>query len=127
MVTTSNYIPQLTARAQIYDYNVREGEIQAKYRNALLAYTFKVDRTPDKIKETLFFLNKYGVQIIEAAWDRRYAKRMERIPTQYEEAEEGIRRPTKFKFDYNLVLSFYTFKDFFIFSIYEFLGLDLIT
>lgn len=82
------------------DYNRQEGELQARYRNALLAYTFKADKTPEKIKDTLFFLNKYGIQIIEAAWDKKYAKRMDRIPTAFEEGPDGMRIPTKWKYDY---------------------------
>jgi hypothetical protein len=75
------------------DYTEAEGLRNAQYQNLILKYYMDVSKMDLAAGKALFYLNKYGNQVVEMAWDYRKEKRYDRVPVFKDEPadESGIR------------------------------------
>lgn len=98
------------------DFNSElEGERVAFGRNKTLRYTFDVGHWVNKLKESIFFVNKYAQEALSIEWDYAKEERIERVPKAYDEEGRAItfafEKKERVIRDYP-VLSRYDLKDF---------------
>ena len=96
--------------------NNEEAKRVTREQNLLLRYTFDQDGLEYKLKNTLYFINKYGQVPVGIEWDYETEEKVERVPIEYD--EEG--RPLTFAFENKRrvvrdwpTLSTYDLKDFY--------------
>ena len=85
-----------TPREGSKDYQLEEGQRLALHNNLLAKYSFDVDGTQEKIKDNIFFLNKYGNQVFRSSWSFEQDERTDREPTKNQQGETtGYKWKTK--------------------------------
>jgi len=67
-----------------------ESERVAFEQNKTLRYTFDVGHMVSKIKESLFYVNKYGQEALSLEWDFFQEERVERVPKTYDDEGRAI-------------------------------------
>lgn len=96
--------------------NDAEAKRIASEQNLLLRYTFDADKWENKIKDALWWINKYGQLPVGIEWEFITENRIERVPVEFD--EQG--RPIAFEFQERRrvikdfpVLDCYDLKDFY--------------
>ena len=85
--TTGDLPVENEAVEGVEDYQAEEGRRIAHHHNLLLQYTFERDNTEEKIKNSVFFLNKYSNQMYYSDWCFEQEEVRDRVPTRNQEGE----------------------------------------
>lgn len=84
------------SEVKLTDRQMEDGKYIAQQQNLLQQYTFDEDKRPKKIKKIIYYILKYGNQLIESRWDFREEEKTDKVPSSYFDKEKTRVKEYKF-------------------------------